>query len=263
MGVTRAGGGGAKGKERGERTKGWKGRPGLRGGARPEGERAGAGPRRVWGAGPGPGPAVPLGSSPPPGLRGSPPARAAGQLTRGAEELSGAPRPAPPGRGGRAAIGQRAGPPGPPRPGDIRKAIKGSGGAGSSTAAPPGCERLRSREPKSRRARERAAGACPAPPLRPAARPALLLHPSRLGPAPARPQPRALGRRGQPRDSPARRRVPRQRLGRRPRPAAPSAPRLPGSPLFAPALGSARPGRPQSFPGGSGGCASRQRWPRS
>lgn len=102
---------------------------------------------RVWGAGPGP--AVPLGSSLPPGLPGSPPARAASQLTRGAEELSGAPRPAPPGRRGRAAIGQRAGPPGPPRPGDIRKAIKGSGGAGSSTAAPPGCERLRSGEPRA------------------------------------------------------------------------------------------------------------------
>lgn len=129
----------------------------------------------MWGAGPGP--AVPLGSSPPPGLRGSPRARAASQLTRGAEELSGAPRPAPPGRGGRAAIGQRAGPPGPPRPGDIRKAIKGGSGPGSSTAAPPGCERLRSREPKSRRAKERAAGACPAPPLRPAARPACFSTP--------------------------------------------------------------------------------------
>lgn len=207
--------------------------------------------------GAGPGPAVPLGFSPPPGLGGSPAASAASQLTRGAEELSGAPRPAPPGSGARAAIGQRAGLPGPPRPGDIREEIKGSSGAGSRTAAPPGCERLRSREPKSKRARERAAGACPAPPLRPAARPARFSTHSRPCPAPARPQPRALGRRRQARDSPARRRVPRQRLGRRPRPAAPSAPRLPGSPLFAPAPGSARPGRPQSFPGGGGGCASR------
>eukprot|EP00069_Balaena_mysticetus_P011798 bmy_07296T0 len=164
------------------------------GGAGTEGERAGAGTPRGWGAGPGP--AVPLCSSPPPGLGGSPAARAASQLTREAEELSGAPRPAPPVRGARTAIGQRAGLPGPPRPGDIREAIKGSGCAGSRTAAPPGCERRR-----------------------------------------------------QPRDSPARRRVPRQRLGRRPRPAAPSAPHLPGSPLFAPAPGSARPGRLQSFPG--------------
>lgn len=206
----------------------------------------------------GPRPAVPLGSSPPPGLSGSPAARAASQLTRGAEELSGAPRPAPPGRGAAAAIGQRAGPPGPQRPSDIREAIKGSGGAGSRTAAPPGCERLRSREsPRARELEsERRALARRLPSAQPRA-------PLASPPLPARPQPRALGRRRQPRDSPARRRIPRQRLGRRPRPAAPSAPRLRGSPLFAPSPGSARPGRPQSFPGGGGGCASHQRWPRS
>lgn len=133
-----------------------------RGGTGTESEQAGARTWRVWGAGPRP--AVPLGSSPSPGLRGSRAAQAASQLTRGAEELSGAPRPAPRGRGGRAAIGQRTGPPGPPCSSDIRKAIKGSSGAGSSTAAPPGCERLRSRaqeQESSRASGGRLPGASP------------------------------------------------------------------------------------------------------
>lgn len=172
---------GHKGKEGGERAKGW-----IRWGG---GHRRAGGDQDSEGVGAGPGPAVPLGSSPPPGLSGSSAARAASQLTLGAEELSGAPRPAPPGRGARAAIGQRSGPPGPPRPSDIREAIKGSGGAGSRTAAPPGCERLRSRETNSKRARERAAGARPAPPLGSAPASRSLLHPSQAVPAPARPHP--------------------------------------------------------------------------
>lgn len=75
--------------------------------------------KRVWGVGTRR--SVPLGSSPPPGLSrfGAPPASS--QLTRGAGELSGTPRPASLGCGGRAAIGQLAGPLGPPRSSDIRK----------------------------------------------------------------------------------------------------------------------------------------------
>lgn len=105
LGVTRTGVGGAKGKEGGERAKGWTKRPSLwwwrRGGWHRR--RAGGG-RDTEGWGAGPGPAVPLCSSPPPGLGGSPAARAASQLTRGAEELSGAPRPAPPVRGARKSV---------------------------------------------------------------------------------------------------------------------------------------------------------------
>ncbi|MEJ1279024.1 hypothetical protein NN561_009950 [Cricetulus griseus] len=66
-------------------------------------------------------PAVPLGSSPPPGLSGFGAPPASSQLTRGAGELSGTPRPASLGLGGRAAIGQHAGRLGPPRSSDIRK----------------------------------------------------------------------------------------------------------------------------------------------
>lgn len=184
---------------------------------------------------------------------------AASQLTQGAEELSGGPRPALPGRGARAAIGQHSGPPGPQRPSDIREAIKGGGGARACTAAPPGCERLRASERTSepergRKSGGRSPGASPPSTLAPR----LHTHLPRRGPAPARPQLLALGRRGLPRDSTARRRVPRQRLGRQPRPAAPSAPCLPGSPFGAPA-----PGQLQSFPGSGGGCAPRRRWQRS
>lgn len=92
---------------------------GSRSGARTEGKRAGTSTQRVLGVGTRR--SVPLGSSPPPGLSrfGAPPASS--QLTQGAGELSGTPRPASLGRGGRAAIGQLAGPLGPPRSSDIRK----------------------------------------------------------------------------------------------------------------------------------------------
>ena len=233
------------------------------GAAGTEGERAGAGTPRGWGAGPEP--AVPLCSSPPPGLGGSPAARAASQLTRGAEELSGAPRPAPPVRGARTAIGQRAGLPGPPRPGDIREAIKGSGCAGSRTAAPPGCERLRPREPKSKRARERAAGARPAPPLDPAARPARFSAP----PGSARPRlghsPELWGGAGSLGTLPRAAASPDKGLAGGPGPLRPplptsrarrSSPPLPAR--RAPAGCKVSPGG-----GGGGGCASRERWPRS
>lgn len=210
---------------------------------RTKSERAGAGTLRVWGAGPWP--AVLLGSSPLLSLlpRGS-------GLQSADAGGGGAVSRAPP-----CAVGPR----GPcsywparwaawaPPLQRHQKAIKGNGGARFSTAAPPGCERLQLRtqdQGSSGTSGSRLPRASPSHSCAPRS----LLYSSPPAQAPALPQSRALGWRRQLRDSSARHRVSRQRLGRRPRPAAPSAHRLPGSPLFAPALGSAHPGRPQSFP---------------